>query len=266
MPTDPDALARRLELAVAAAREAGEITLRYFGREGLQVDTKADTTPVTVADRQAEEHVRRRILAAFPDDGILGEEFGSQEGQSGYRWIVDPIDGTKSFVHRVPLYGTLVAVERDGDSRLGVIYIPPTRETVYAAAGQGAWYVCGDEPPRPARVSAVDRLRESLVLTTDVVSFEAPGLRDVYDRLERSARLTRTWGDCFGYLMVATGRAEVMLDPVAALWDLAALKPVIEEAGGCFLDFEGVPTIHSRQAIATTPALRDEVLRLVRNR
>ena len=208
MSTNAPDIAGRLQLAFAAAREAGRITLEYFRREDLQVERKPDDSPVTAADRQAEEHLRERIAAAFPEDAILGEEFPDRPGSSGYRWILDPIDGTKSFIHGVPLYGTLVAVEHAGESVLGVIHIPALAESVYAAAGAGAWYVHADDPPRPAKVSTRRPLSRGLFLTSEVGNFGAIGRRDVYDRLEATARLTRSWGDCYGYLMVATGRAE----------------------------------------------------------
>jgi histidinol phosphatase-like enzyme (inositol monophosphatase family) len=257
-------LTRRLELAVEAARGAGRITLEYFRREDLLVERKSDDSPVTVADRQAEEHLRQRISEAFPDDGVLGEEFPERPGTSGFRWIVDPIDGTKSFIHGVPLYGTLVAVEHGGQSVLGVILIPGTDECVYAASGQGAWYTVGDRPPRRTRVSSCRDLSKGVFLTSEVTTFDEVGRRDVYEHFEAQARLTRTWGDCYGYLMIATGRAELMIDPVVAVWDLAALMPVVQEAGGTFTDWQGRPTIHSGQAIATNGLLLDEVLAVTR--
>jgi len=257
-------LAERLQLAVDAARGAGRITLEFFRREDLQVDRKDDDTPVTAADRRAEEHLRQRIGEAFPDDGVFGEEYSEQPGTSGFRWILDPIDGTKSFIHGVPLYGTLVGVEHRGESVLGVILIPATGECVYAARGQGAWYTLDDRPPRPAKVSRCASLAEGLFLTSELPTFDEVGRRDVYRRLEAAARLSRTWGDCYGYLMVATGRAEVMVDPVVALWDLAALAPVIEEAGGAFTDWQGRRTIHSGNSIATNGLVQEEVMALVR--
>lgn len=256
----------RLELAVEAAREAGQITLEYFRRDDLKVERKGDDSPVTVADRQAEEHLRRRIAQAFPDDAILGEELPERPGTSGLRWILDPIDGTKSFIHGVPLYGTMLGVEHDRQPLLGVIFIPALDECVYAAAGQGAWYLTGGAPPRPAKVSDCPTLAEGLFLTSEVSNFSRVGRREVYQRLEAAARLSRSWGDCYGYLMVATGRAEVMVDPVAAVWDLAALLPVIEEAGGKFTDWQGRPTVHSGQSLATNGRLHDEVLALVGSR
>ena len=143
-------LSARLKFACDAAQEAGRLTLKYFQRADLQIDLKQDATPVTVADREAEQLLRQRIAASFPDDGVLGEEFGEQSGTSGFRWILDPIDGTKSFIHGVPLYSVLIGVEHEGQSRLGVIHVPALQETAYAAAGQGAWYIRGDQcPHRP---------------------------------------------------------------------------------------------------------------------
>ena len=148
-----DDLTPRLELALTAAREAGAITLRYFCHDNYAVELKHDLSPVTVADREAEQHLRRRIAAAFPDDAILGEELADRPGRSGYRWILDPIDGTKSFISGVPLYATLVGVEYEGKSVIGVIHVPALDETVYAAVGHGAWFARGAATPRPARVS-----------------------------------------------------------------------------------------------------------------
>jgi histidinol phosphatase-like enzyme (inositol monophosphatase family) len=251
-------------LAIQAAREAGGIVMEHFRRSDLEVQRKADDSPVTVADRGAEEHLRRRIAEGFPEDGILGEEFPERPGTSGYRWILDPIDGTKSFIHGVPLFGTMVAVEYDGRSVLGVIRIPALDEGVYAAEGQGAWYEVQGSAPRPARVSSCPRLGEGLFLTSEVANFTATQRRDVYDRLEATARLSRSWGDCFGYLMVATGRAELMVDPIMNLWDAAAVQPIIEEAGGTFTDWQGRRTIYSGQGIATNGLILDEVLAIVR--
>jgi histidinol phosphatase-like enzyme (inositol monophosphatase family) len=258
-------IASRLELAVAAAREAGKITLQYYRRADLHVDRKQDDSPVTVADRQAEQHLRQRISEAFPEDGILGEEFPERPGVNGYRWILDPIDGTKSFIHGVPLYGTLVGIECDGESVAGVIRIPALDECVYAAVGGGAWYVSGDAPPQRTQVNQCPRLAEALFLTSEVATFDEINRRDAYERLEAACRLTRTWGDCFGYLMVATGRAEVMVDPVMNLWDASAVLPVIQEAGGTFTDWQGRATPHSGQGIATNGRVLDEVLAIVRS-
>jgi histidinol-phosphatase len=259
----------RLRFAVEIAREAGDLTLKYFRRDDLQVDRKADESPVTVADRSAEELLRARIAKDFSGDGIIGEEFGEEGGNSGYQWILDPIDGTKSYIHGVPLYTTLVAVLRDGEPIAGVIHAPAVGETVYAAKGGGCWYLrnASDEP-RAAQVSGVKELRESLLLTTEISSFTKHRRKDAIDsflQLQRMARLSRTWGDGYGYMMVATGRAEIMIDPVVNIWDAAPLQTVIEEAGGQFTDWKGKSTIHAGEAVATNGHVSEEVLRILRN-
>lgn len=264
MPPLSAELQPRLALAVDAAREAGGVTLEYFRRDNLDVEIKQDDTPVTVADRRAEETLRRRIAAAFPHDAVFGEELPEQPGTSGFRWILDPIDGTKSFIHGVPLYSTLVGVECEGQSVLGVIRIPALDECVYAAHGLGAWYLHGDHPPRPARVSSTQTLAKALFVTSEVINFERTNRRGAYDRLQAAARLTRTWGDGYGYLMVATGRADVMVDPIMALWDAAALPPILEEAGGAFTDWQGNRTIRAGEGLATNGLLAKEVLSLLR--
>ncbi len=255
----------RLALAVAIAREAGRHTLKYFRQAELQVDRKADKSPVTIADREAELLLRERIAAAFPDDGVLGEEFSDRDcaGTSGYRWILDPIDGTKSFIYGAPLYGTLVGIEHTGRSSAGVIYVPACDEMVFAEMGGGAWHQIGDAGLRRARVSSKRMLAEGLFVTSEVANFGPRGSSDAYARLEQAAALSRTWGDCFGYLLVATGRAEVMVDPIMNVWDAAAVQPIIEEAGGRFTDWKGEATIHHGEGIATNGLVHEEVLRLV---
>jgi histidinol phosphatase-like enzyme (inositol monophosphatase family) len=258
-------ISERLEVAVAIAREAGDSTLRHFRRPDLEVERKADKSPVTIADRAAEELLRKRIAARFPDDAILGEELGQRDGTSGFQWVLDPIDGTKSFIHGVPLYTTLVAVLCNEEPRIGVIHAPPTGETVYAAKGCGCWYASApNNAPQQARVSSVARFDEALLLTTEIESFKkykSPDALEYFLRLQAAARLSRTWGDGYGYLMVATGRADVMIEAVLNLWDAAPLQPVIEEAGGTFTDWNGTPTIRAGESIATNGLLLDEVLR-----
>jgi histidinol phosphatase-like enzyme (inositol monophosphatase family) len=265
-PAD-DPIKTRLDFALKMAQEAGDLTLRYFRSTTLQVDRKSDDSPVTIADREAEKLLRARITSSFPEDSILGEEFGFLEGNSGFQWVLDPIDGTKSFIHGVPLYTTLISVLEGEDSRLGVIHSPATAETVYAAVGGGCWYT-RDKHLRsePAYVSKIERLNESLLLTSEVQSFAKRSLAalEAYLKLQSTARLARTWGDGYGYLMIATGRADVMIDPVMNLWDAAPLQPVIEEAGGTFSDWQGRRTIHSGEAIASNGLVSPEVLATVR--
>jgi len=257
-------LAARLELAVSAARAAGDLTLEFFQRDVVCVELKPDNSPVTQADRQAEQLLRRMILAAFPRDAILGEEFGEVAGSSGFTWILDPIDGTKSFISGVPLYSVLVGVIHDRVSRVGVIHVPGLRECVYAAQGQGAWWVRDDRPPQPARVSDCDSLANGLFLTSQVDSFEQRGAADVYRQLEREAFITRTWGDGYGYLLVATGRAVAMVDPLMNAWDAAPLQPVLAEAGGTYTDWSGRETIFGGEGIGSNGRVHGQVLAITR--
>lgn len=269
MAVPDDLKHERLEFAVEIAREAGTLTLDHFRRNDLLVERKADQSPVTIADRSAEELLRRRIAERFADDGIVGEEFGEVLGSTGFQWILDPIDGTKSFIHGIPLYTTLIAVLHDNQPQLGVIHAPALSETVYAAKGHGCWYVpSAGAKPRPAWVSKVSRLEEGLLVTTEVSNFSThrnPDAIGVYLQLQKQARLVRTWGDGYGYMMVATGRAEVMVDAVVNVWDAAPLQTIIEEAGGHFIDWCGEATIHTGDAIATNGLVTDEVLAVIRN-
>lgn len=263
MTIEPTALESRLKFAVEIARQAGDQTLELFRATELDVERKSDGSPVTAADKAAEELLRARIGEQFADDAILGEEFGETTGTSGFRWVLDPIDGTKSFVSGVPLYTTLVAVMHEKEPQIGIIYAPAAGEMVYAGRGLGCWHMIGQNEPRQTQVSSVDNLAEAIFVTTSVRSFttdrEVDG-RPFYDRLQSACRLTRTWGDAFGYLLVATGRAEIMMDPKMNLWDAAALQPIIEEAGGKFFDWSGQPTVHSDESIATNGKLAEQVM------
>jgi histidinol phosphatase-like enzyme (inositol monophosphatase family) len=251
---------RRLELALEAGRQAGRRTLDFFQDDACAVERKADDSPVTIADRTAEQMLRERIERAFPSDGILGEEFGATPGRSDFTWILDPIDGTKSFIHGVPLYGTMIGITCQEQALAGFVYFPALDEAIHALVGEGAWHVRGQKPPRRARVSTKARLAEGLLVTSQVDSFARRGAAAVFQALQAAAWVTRTWGDCYGYLLVATGRAEVMIDPILNVWDAAAVQPIIEEAGGTFTDWAGRRTIQAGEAIATNGAVLAEVL------
>ena len=246
-----------LEFAVELGRGAGDITLQYF-RKKPETSTKDDGSYVTIADRQAEKYLRRQIAERFPDDGFLGEEEGESTGRSGRRWIVDPIDGTFAFVHGVPFYGVLIALEIDEEPVAGVVNIPALGELVSAAKGMGC-FLNGE----PARVSATAQLKDALLLSTDFAACARYGFGPAAERLQAQAKTSRTWGDCYGYVLVATGRADVMLDPVMNLWDCAPLLPIMEEAGGTFTDWRGVRTISGGNSIATNGLLFDEVMKLI---
>jgi histidinol-phosphatase len=246
------------EFAADLAWHAGRLTLRYF-QTGLTPDIKDDQTPVTVADREAERLMRRMIEDRYPHHSILGEEEGETRPGASHRWILDPIDGTKSFVQGVPLYGVLVGLERDGESVVGAVSFPALGDFLTAAKGQGCQW-----NGRRARVSQVSELRQATLLSSDAESMAPHGRESAYRRLAGSVRLVRTWGDAYGYSLVATGRAEIMLDPVMSVWDCAALFPIVTEAGGTFTDWNGVPTIHAGEAIGTNGALLEQVLQAIR--
>ena len=243
-----------LEFSVELARGAGDITLHYF-RKKPETSTKPDGSYVTIADRQAEEFLRKQIGERFPDDGVLGEEQGEWSGRSGRRWIVDPIDGTFAFVHGVPFYGVLIALEIDGELVAGVVNVPALGEIVSAAKGTGC-FLNGE----PARVSQTRALKDALLLSTDFSACARYGFGRAAELLQERAKTSRTWGDCYGYVLVATGRADVMLDPVMNLWDCAPLLPIMEEAGGTFTDWNGVRTAEGGNAIATNGLLFNEVM------
>jgi histidinol phosphatase-like enzyme (inositol monophosphatase family) len=264
----PAPIADRLAVAIEAARLAAADTLRWFGDAALVVDVKADASPVTQADRAAEAILRRELLGAFRDDAFLGEETGGSPGTSGYEWVVDPIDGTKSFVRGVPLYATLVGCRHAGRGVLGVIAIPALDELAYAARGGGAWHVKGGSGPVPARVSSRRMLRESLVCSSDFTSFDrwpggAAAGTAARSRIEEACGLVRTWGDGYGYLLVATGRADLMIDPLLNPWDAAAVDVVVTEAGGRFSDWQGRDRIDSGDGIATNTLVHDAAIALL---
>jgi histidinol phosphatase-like enzyme (inositol monophosphatase family) len=252
------ALARRIGVA------AGRHTLQYFQRDNYEVERKDDASPVTIADKEAEQLLRQEIAAAFPEDGILGEEFGEVAGSSGYRWILDPIDGTKSFISGVPLYGTMIGVEYAHRSVIGLVYIPGLDEGVYASQGAGCWHWRGEAPPAAARVSTRSTLGAGALVTSEVKTFAQRGAAQAYAELDQAAWITRTWGDCYGYLLVATGRAEVMIDPMMSVWDAAAIQPILEEAGGTFTNWSGEATIHSGEGLGTNGLVLEEVLAITR--
>lgn len=246
-----------LQAAAELANLTGAAALAHY-RTGLVVERKADNSPVTRADREAEQLARAWLARYFPHDAILGEEFGQAAGTSGRTWLLDPVDGTRTFVRGVPLWGSLVAVV-EGDAVLaGAAAFPAVGEQLAAAPGEGCWH-----NEARCRVSEVARLAEATVLSTDEHGFALPSLREGWDRLSRTAREVRTWGDCYGYLLVATGRAEVMVDPRLHPWDISCFVPIIAEAGGVISDLEGKLAWNLSSAIATNFTLAAEARRLL---
>jgi histidinol-phosphatase len=241
-----------LEAVADVARVAGTVALQYF-KSRVSVEAKSDGSPVTIADRSAEAAARDWIGARYPMDTIVGEEMPASE-RGERRWIIDPIDGTRTFVRGVPLWGSLVAVA-EGDSVIaGAAYFPALDEMLCAATGLGCWW-----NGALAYVSTVSELSEATVLTTNEQFTAAPERRDAWSELASRSGLARSWGDCYGYLLVATGRAEVMVDGALSDWDAAALMPAIVEAGGVFTDWSGRATPFGGSAIATNSALASPV-------
>ncbi len=247
---DPDMLAEAVDLT----RRAGETTLRFFRADDLAVDRKADGTPVTEADRGAERLLREELAARYPTDGVLGEEEGEAAGTSGRRWIIDPIDGTKAFTRGVPLYTNLLALEDDEGIAVGVINVPALGETVYAGRGLGCF--CNGVP---IQVSHRADLRGAYVSTSGFGSWSDGALAS-----GRAARVNlRTWGDGYGYVLVATGRVEAMVDPVAELYDLAPMPVIIAEAGGRFTSLAGHPDPGRGSGVATNGVLHEATLAML---
>ena len=242
-----------MQAVAEVARIAGNEALGHYGKN-VSIETKGDGSPVTIADRGAEEVARRWIESRFPSDGIVGEEFGVIRPDARRRWIIDPIDGTKSFVRTVPLWGTLVAIAEGDTVVAGAAYFPAIGEIAVAAVGAGCWW-----NDSRCSVSTISDISAATVLTSDLQFKAAPERQQVWNDLSDSAAVSRTWGDCYGYLLVATGRAEVMADPIVSAWDVAALMPLITEAGGAFTSWDGKETAFGGSAIATNGALSREV-------
>jgi len=256
----------RLVEMIDTAIAAGELTLKYYRTAGLVVESKADDSPVTAADKAAEQLVRKRLSDAFGDDTVQGEEFADAMGASRYRWIVDPIDGTKSFVCGVPLYSTLLALLIDDQPFAGIIQIPALGETICAAVGMGCWYrPAKDAPWTQAHVSTKATLSSAVILTSQRDLFARRNAEREFAALEDSSWVSRTWGDGYGYLLVATGRAEIMVDPLCNPWDVAAMGPILSEAGGRFSDWKGLDSCTSGEGIGTNGRLHEQVLKALSN-
>ena len=247
---------RALDAAVDAARAAGRIALKYF-RGGFEVAKKPDDTPVTPADREAEQAIVEILGRAFPDCGVLGEEFGGR-GTKEVRWIVDPIDGTKNFVRGIGIWATLIALEERGEVTVGVIHNPVTAELYTARRGAGA-FLNGER----IRVSDVAELGRAFFLHAGLGIVRKGGHWDGFARLIDATDRQRGFGDYMGYGLVAEGKAEIYAELDLKPWDLAAPKILVEEAGGRFTDFAGRPTIYTGTALATNGRLHDAALALL---
>jgi histidinol-phosphatase len=252
----------RYNLASEAARAAGAHALHFynsvkFGQQ-LEIITKADESPVTVADRGAEKIIRDMISRYFPHDGFLGEEFGDQPGTSGYRWIIDPIDGTKAFIRQVPLWGTLLALEYQGEQIAGHTYIPVFNQMYRALRGDGAYF---DEARM--HVSQVSTLDKASLSYSSLSWFRQVGKERQFLDLYYSTARQRGFGDFYGFMLVAQGAVDIMIDHGVHIWDVAGLRVIIEEAGGKFTDWQGNSTVSTPDCIATNGILHDVVLKFL---
>ena len=249
-----------LELAVRTAYDAGRLTLGHF-QTGVRPEFKDDDTPVTVADREAETLMRGSIREKYPTHTLVGEEYGTEDGSlETHRWILDPIDGTKSFIRGVPLYGVLIGLEIEGSCEVGAAYFPALNEMIYAATGQGC-YLNG----RRVHVTDTETLGRSYASFTDPASFEEHGRDQAWQRIQKATYYRAGWSDAYGHALVATGRLELMLDPVMNPWDCGPFPPILREAGGYFGDWSGKETIYGGEALSTTRTLLPEVLKLLKD-
>lgn len=253
-PVDAELVASAADLA----ERAGRVTLRWFSPRALPSRAKTDGSPVTEADRAAEEFLRVELARRYPDDAVVGEEFGHSTGASGRRWVIDPIDGTRSFVRGIPLFTTLLALVDESGPAVGVAHVPPLHETVSAGRGRGAVHVYAGEE-RPAQVSDVSRIEDSCLVTSGVEYLPERARR----ALLQPGPLVRTWGDGYGYMLLATGRAEIMLDAGLALWDVAPMLVIVPEAGGRITDYQGSPGPQAGDVVASNGHMHDAALRLL---
>lgn len=259
------AIDARIERMLELADRAASVAMRYFQSERLAIDSKSDDSPVTQADREIESLLRQAVQQEFANDSFLGEEHGEVHGTSGWKWVVDPIDGTVSFANGVPLFGTLIGVECGGTVVAGVCSMPALGERVWAAAGRGAWWERtrpdGSAARSPARVRECASLGSALVCTSGPEYFERAGRIPAFIAVARKAGRIRGWSDCYGGLLVATGRADGWFDPVMNPWDSGPFPVILAEAGGVFTDFEGRPGMYGGSAVAACAGVHGELLR-----
>ena len=243
----------RYESAIRLAREAGAIAKKIFDGE-FEVEIKPDFSPVTIADKNAEAHIREAVARQFPGDGFLGEEFGDEPSSTGYRWVIDPIDGTKSFVRRVPLWGTLIGLEYQGELVAGVADVPCLGETYHALKGEGAF-----RNDTPIRVSAVGDLTQAHMCYSSVSWFETAGMTRPFLDLAAKVGRSRGFGDFYGFCLVAQGSFDFMIDTGVHAWDIAALIPIVTEAGGKMTDWDAGTGLDRPDTLASNGRLHNEV-------
>lgn len=238
------------------ANESGKIIKKYF-RQEIQIDTKSDKSPVTIADKLAEEKMRMMIEKHFPDHGIIGEEFGVKNENAEYKWILDPIDGTKSFVCGAVSFGTLIALTKKGKPVLGAIYQPILKELMI---GDNKITTLND---KKVKIRTCKKIEDAVLLTTDHLNVYHYQNGNNFETLIRKVKLYRNWGDCYGYYLLASGFADIMIDPIMSVWDLTALIPIIKGAGGVITDFQGNDAIKGNSIIASGKSIHKELIKIL---
>jgi myo-inositol-1(or 4)-monophosphatase len=240
------------------AQASADVIKKYF-RTGISVESKKDDSPVTIADKKAEEVMRELIMKHFPDDGIVGEEFGQTNKDAEYIWILDPIDGTKSFICGAYSFGTLIGLLKNGQPILGVYNHPILND-----------FLIGDN--QETRVNGektfmrnCSELNQAVLLTTDHLNIEKYQDIEKFEKLIKKVKLYRNWGDCYGYYLLATGYADVMIDPIMSPWDLLPLIPIIKGAGGVITDYKGNDPVKGKSAVASAPEIHPEIITLLNN-
>ena len=244
----------RYDLAVTVAQEAGAVAFGHFN-SALEVELKQDASPVTLADRQTEALLRSRLLAAFPGDGFLGEESGAQAGSTGFRWIIDPIDGTRNFVRGIPLWATLVGLEYQGEQIAGIAYVPALGLLYRALRGDGTY--CGE---RRICVSNIDALGDSLMFYSSLSWFIKAGYQQTFEKLAQLVQRQRGFGDFYGFVLVAQGSGEIMVEYGVHPWDVAAIRVIVEEAGGRFSNWDGAQDINRPDVLVSNGKLHNLAL------
>jgi len=257
-------LQSRLNFAATNTMPCAKLALKWFGKDTFTPNHKADGSPVTVADKAIETEIRKRITACFPNDAIIGEEFDDKPGTNDYQWIIDPIDGTISFVQGIPLFGTMLACLYKGTPVIGAIAMPCLDELVYAATGQGCFHQTNNNPPVPTRVSNIDQLDQAMVNTTSSMYFTTPAQRAWYNRFETASKYVRGLPDCYAFVLLATGRVDAVIEPIVSIWDIASIPPIIHEAGGISTDIAGNDTVHTGSVLAATPGVHAQLLEMTR--
>ena len=241
------------------ADKSADIIKEYF-RSSINVESKSDSSPVTIADKRAEELMREMIMKEFPDNGIIGEEFGNYNNQAEYVWVLDPIDGTKSFISGALSFGTLIALLKNGSPVLGVINHPILKELLigdnYETKLNG----------KKVKLRPCTKLSEALLLTTDHFNIGKYKNQKNFDRLAAKVKLYRNWGDCYGYYLLASGFADIMIDPIMSVWDSMALIPIVKGAGGIITDYEGNDAINGNSIVASNPILHPVIIELLNSK